>query len=322
MIAAATFPSLSRHNLERSGDVENARKYLKLHSCRDQLLHDGYKESAPAMSSLPLLGQSLPGLEVTGRRKARARENKAHGPFLRRHGITAPEPLTRTGLCTSRGGPHGEEARARERRIAVGDEARQVSQSEKANWTSTANVRLSARLRREPLQTRPRCRLRVFVLRTVHFIKVCAAAVAAAMSDFASPLLSATLPATGQEPRPSGRELDALEKARPAEPASQRRPLRIAIVTENFLPKIDGVTRTLAMLLEHLQAEGHEAMVLGPATPLVRTDSGQNSLPPKTDTSFHPENVCGSGSRRDKGHSAVRRLPRTRVELPAATVYP
>lgn len=42
--------------------------------------------------------------------------------------------------------------------------------------------------------------------------------------------------------------------------------LKVAIVTENFLPKIDGVTRTLARLLEHLRDEGHEALVLGPAT--------------------------------------------------------
>jgi len=40
--------------------------------------------------------------------------------------------------------------------------------------------------------------------------------------------------------------------------------MRIAIITENFLPKLDGVTRTLAMLLEHLQGQGHEALVLGP----------------------------------------------------------
>ncbi|GAA5902159.1 hypothetical protein JCM8208_002492 [Rhodotorula glutinis] len=64
-------------------------------------------------------------------------------------------------------------------------------------------------------------------------------------------------------PRPSGRDLDSLEKARSS------RSLRVAIVTENFLPKVDGVTRTLAMLLEHLQAEGHEALVLGPSTPLT-----------------------------------------------------
>lgn len=40
--------------------------------------------------------------------------------------------------------------------------------------------------------------------------------------------------------------------------------LRILIVTENFLPKVDGVTRTLSRLLEHLQREGHKALLLGP----------------------------------------------------------
>jgi glycosyltransferase involved in cell wall biosynthesis len=40
--------------------------------------------------------------------------------------------------------------------------------------------------------------------------------------------------------------------------------MRIAIITENFLPKLDGITRTLAMLLEYLQAGGHQALVLGP----------------------------------------------------------
>ncbi|CED82388.1 Cytochrome b5 [Phaffia rhodozyma] len=40
--------------------------------------------------------------------------------------------------------------------------------------------------------------------------------------------------------------------------------LRIVIVTENFLPKVDGVTRTLARLLEHLHKEGHEALLCGP----------------------------------------------------------
>ncbi|SPO19810.1 uncharacterized protein UTRI_00203_B [Ustilago trichophora] len=50
-------------------------------------------------------------------------------------------------------------------------------------------------------------------------------------------------------------------------PRDVKRPkLRVAIVTENFLPKVDGVTRTLARLLEHLNNEGHEAMVLGPET--------------------------------------------------------
>lgn len=40
--------------------------------------------------------------------------------------------------------------------------------------------------------------------------------------------------------------------------------LRVAIITENFLPKLDGVTRTLARLLEHLQVQGHHALLLGP----------------------------------------------------------
>ncbi len=40
--------------------------------------------------------------------------------------------------------------------------------------------------------------------------------------------------------------------------------MRIALVTENFLPKIDGVTRTLATLLEHLHQQRHQAIVLAP----------------------------------------------------------
>jgi glycosyltransferase involved in cell wall biosynthesis len=40
--------------------------------------------------------------------------------------------------------------------------------------------------------------------------------------------------------------------------------MRVAIIPENFLPKLDGVTRTLAMLLEHLHAGGHQVLLLGP----------------------------------------------------------
>ncbi|KAL9554291.1 hypothetical protein MBANPS3_002869 [Mucor bainieri] len=40
--------------------------------------------------------------------------------------------------------------------------------------------------------------------------------------------------------------------------------MRIAIITENFLPKVDGVTRTLTRLLEHLQATGHKVILFGP----------------------------------------------------------
>ncbi|KAI8982147.1 hypothetical protein BDF20DRAFT_797465, partial [Mycotypha africana] len=44
--------------------------------------------------------------------------------------------------------------------------------------------------------------------------------------------------------------------------------MRIAIVTENFLPKVDGVTRTLARLLEYLQAHHHQVILLGPESGL------------------------------------------------------
>ncbi|KAJ7087984.1 hypothetical protein B0H15DRAFT_949799 [Mycena belliarum] len=44
--------------------------------------------------------------------------------------------------------------------------------------------------------------------------------------------------------------------------------LRVAIITENFLPKIDGSTITLAHLLQHLRAAGVRAMLFGPASPL------------------------------------------------------
>lgn len=40
--------------------------------------------------------------------------------------------------------------------------------------------------------------------------------------------------------------------------------MRVAIITENFLPKVDGVTRTLSRLLEHLQGQGHDVLLLGP----------------------------------------------------------
>ncbi|KAL7319323.1 hypothetical protein PS15m_002473 [Mucor circinelloides] len=51
--------------------------------------------------------------------------------------------------------------------------------------------------------------------------------------------------------------------------------MRIAIITENFLPKVDGVTRTLARLLEHLSKMGHQVLLLGPETNMT-TYAGAN----------------------------------------------
>lgn len=45
--------------------------------------------------------------------------------------------------------------------------------------------------------------------------------------------------------------------------------MRIAIITENFLPKVDGVTRTLARLLEHLESTSHQVLLLGPESNLT-----------------------------------------------------
>src|SRR5581483_1709403 len=45
--------------------------------------------------------------------------------------------------------------------------------------------------------------------------------------------------------------------------------MRLVIVTETFLPKMDGIVRTLLHLLEHLAGGGHDALVVaagsGPA---------------------------------------------------------
>ena len=46
--------------------------------------------------------------------------------------------------------------------------------------------------------------------------------------------------------------------------------MRVAIITENFLPKLDGVTHTLVRLLEHLQSTGHQALLLGPESGMDR----------------------------------------------------
>jgi glycosyltransferase involved in cell wall biosynthesis len=65
--------------------------------------------------------------------------------------------------------------------------------------------------------------------------------------------------------------------------------MRIALITENFLPKLDGVTRTVAMLLEHLQRHGHAALVLGPEGAPRRYAGARVISVPGLPLPFYPE---------------------------------
>lgn len=65
--------------------------------------------------------------------------------------------------------------------------------------------------------------------------------------------------------------------------------MRVAIITENFLPKLDGVTRTLAKLLEYLQSHGHHALLLGPESGMTEYAGAEIVGTPGVPLPFYPE---------------------------------
>src|SRR6266700_7554531 len=65
--------------------------------------------------------------------------------------------------------------------------------------------------------------------------------------------------------------------------------MRVAIITENFLPKLDGVTRTLALLLELLQANEHQALLLGPECGMDRYAGAEVVCTAGLPLPFYPE---------------------------------
>nr|BBH94431.1 glycosyl transferase family 1 [Thermogemmatispora argillosa] len=65
--------------------------------------------------------------------------------------------------------------------------------------------------------------------------------------------------------------------------------MRVAIITENFLPKLDGVTRTLARLLTHLEATGHRALLLGPRCGMREYAGAEIVTTPGIPLPFYPE---------------------------------
>ena len=79
--------------------------------------------------------------------------------------------------------------------------------------------------------------------------------------------------------------------------------MRVAIVTETFLPKMDGIVRMLTEFLAHLARTGHEALVIAP---------GRG---PAAHGNYQVERVTGFGWRPYPGLTVARPTPRLLATL-------
>lgn len=70
--------------------------------------------------------------------------------------------------------------------------------------------------------------------------------------------------------------------------------MRVAIITETFLPKVDGIVKVTCLLLDHLSKRGIDAMVIAPR---YGTNDAYNNVPvhslPSMSFPFYPEARLG-----------------------------